>query len=49
VSGLLGIAPALAPRLRRLAVESWIDRARFERRLSLAIDRAVVACEELSA
>jgi len=40
------IARPLAARLRKLALESCIDRARFDRRLSLAIDRVVVEIEE---
>jgi hypothetical protein len=40
------IAPALAAGLRKLALESRIGFARFDRRLSLAIDGAIVAVEE---
>jgi hypothetical protein len=39
------IVPALAWRLRLLALESCINLARFERHLSFSIDRAVVAME----
>jgi hypothetical protein len=39
------IAPALAWRLRKLGLENLIDRGRFDRRLSLAIDGVLVELE----
>jgi hypothetical protein len=43
------IAAGIRARLHKLALESCIDFARFERRLSLASDRVVIECEGLRA